>query len=346
MMQQQKTLASVEGIDRSHTIATFPTPLHRSNQNNPKASLRLSDTSEHGKLPPTPGPNQLLLPHGRVINHRSRLHIFGGAKARLIIGRETPGPGLALVRDHNTRIRAGSRVDDLAHFRDRRRHHEDTRRLGLVADDGVVGEVGDIETGLAAVDAAPDEALAVGGDGKGVVGPTGEGNDVLVREAGDDGRLEDDGFVFARVVFVPGLAEVVEAPGPDFAGGVDGEGVVGAAVDVGDFVARKPELTRDEPVHARALDDATAQLVLLPGAPGGDVAFGVEGEDVVVAADDAGDFREAGDAHEGSLDLRVGGEAQDAFVALWLVVSEVRKEVEGEGSLLGKFHIRRRDLRL
>ena len=293
--------------------------------NNPSTSLRLSNTSEHGKLPSTPGPNQLLPSDSGIINHGRRLHILRRTKPRLIIGRKPPRPRLALFRNHNTRVRARSRVDNLAHIRNRRRHHEDPRRLGLVTDEGVVSEVSDIETGLAAIDAAPDEALAVGGDSEGVVGAASEGNDVLVGEAGDDSGLEDDGFVLARVFFVARLAEVVEAPGPDLAGRVDGEGVVGAAVDVGDLVAREPELARHEAVHARALDHAAAQLVLLPGAPGGDVALGVEGEHVVVAADDAGDLAEAGDAHEASLDLGVGGEAQDAFVALRVVVSEVWK---------------------
>jgi len=50
-------------------------------------------------------------------------------------------------------------------------------------------------------------------------------------------------------------------------------------------------------------------LVLLAGSPGEDGAFVVEGEDVVVAADEVGDFFEGREAEGCSLDVGVGCEA-------------------------------------
>lgn len=106
---------------------------------------------------------------------------------------------------------------------------EDTRVVTLVEDDVGGGQRGDRDAGLEAVDAAPDQALAGGGDGDGVVSAAGDVGEGLAFEASDHRGGQHDGFVLARAVADARFAVVVEAPGPDLAALVDGEGVVGPA---------------------------------------------------------------------------------------------------------------------
>lgn len=102
----------------------------------------------------------------------------------------------------------------------------------------------------------------------------------FVLEAGDDGRVEDHGFVAAGALGDAGLAVVVQAPGVDFAVFVDGKGVGVAGCDV-DHGFGQAELTRDEPVEFGALDDSSTELMLLAGAPGEDGSIAAKSKDVV-----------------------------------------------------------------
>ena len=67
-----------------------------------------------------------------------------------------------------------------------------------------------------------------------------------------------------------------------------------------------------------AFDDTTPKLVLLSGAPCKDVAFLVEGEDVIGACGEGGDILDIWDENGGVLDEFVGIKAKDPFVVLWM----------------------------
>ena len=286
--------------------------------------LALRRRRQDRKLPAGPGPIQHLAADGGIIDQGRDLDVGIGALARLIGGGEAPGIGLAVLGQGEGMIATGRDEDDVfvREGGDRGRDFEDAGVVALVEDDVGVGVEGvERDAHLVAVDAAPGETGAVGGDGDGVVHAAFEADDVLVRERGDERGFQDDGVVFARAFRDPRFAVVVEAPAPDAAGLVDGEGVVGPGFDVGDFAAGQAEFARHEAVHAGAFDDASAELVLLAGAPGEDVAFLVEREDVVAAADEVGDFLEGREVHGCSLDVRLCGEAEDAFVALGYGVS-------------------------
>ena len=72
----------------------------------------------------------------------------------------------------------------------------------------------------------------------------------------------------------------------------------------------------NEGVHFGAFQDAAAELVLLARAPGKDLLFVVEGEDVVGAGDEGDDLLECGEESRTILDENVWLEAEDAFVRL------------------------------
>lgn len=114
---------------------------------------------------------------------------------------------------------AGTDAGDLGGF------EEDAGFAFRVDDDVLVGDGGVFDAGLAAVEAAPDEALAVFGGGEGVVGSSGEVGDGVIDEFEivDDSGGDDDGVVLASVVVDAGRAEGVGAPGPDLFFAVDGE---------------------------------------------------------------------------------------------------------------------------
>ena len=185
-----------------------------------------------------------------------------------------------------------------------------------IIDDGVRRHLGDGQAHLCAIEAAPDEARAVFGGGDGVVGAAFNLFDAGTSQGGDGGGFEDDGVVVASVVRDAGFAVVVEAPGPDAVALVDGEAVVLPGGDGDDLFGGEAEFAGDEAVEFGAFDDAAAELVLLPGPPGPDVAFDVEGEDVVGAADDAGDVLEGGVEEGRVLDADVRVESKDTIVAL------------------------------
>lgn len=60
-------------------------------------------------------------------------------------------------------------------------------------------------------------------------------------------------------------------------------------------------------------------MVLLARAPGKDLLFVVEGEDVVGAGDEGDDLLECGEESRTILDENVWLEAEDAFVRLYII---------------------------
>jgi hypothetical protein len=138
------------------------------------------------------------------------------------------------------------------------RDGENAGLLALVFDGSVFGQRGEevfAETALVAVEAAPDQAVAVFGGADGVVAATFDGDDGLALEALDDLRFEDDGVVLAGVVENTGFAEVVQTPGVDVAVLGNGEAVVAAGLDRCDglLALGKAELTRHQALDLCAL---------------------------------------------------------------------------------------------
>jgi hypothetical protein len=85
----------------------------------------------------------------------------------------------------------------------------------------------------------------------------------------------------------PTLAERVQAPGEDLALLVDGKGMVRARADKDNVPEGEP--FGRESVELPALDDPSAELVLLAVAPDVDGAVDGEGDDVVGTAGDGGE---------------------------------------------------------
>jgi hypothetical protein len=83
-----------------------------------------------------------------------------------------------------------------------------------------------------------------------------------------------------------------------------------------DYTLSQAEFPGHKPVCFGATDEAPAQLILLPGAPGVDRTVGGEGEDVVGSGCKLLHFLELGYKGWSRLDLGRIGEAEDAFIAL------------------------------
>ena len=187
----------------------------------------------------------------------------------------------------------------------------------VIFDDGGIGQGGRVEASLGAIEAAPGEAATGGCDGDGVVGAAGDVGDFIVVGEGQrwyDDSSGDDSAVIACGFGYASLAKGVQAKGIGFFVYADAEGVVLAAADEADLLAQA-QLVGNQSVGAGTDDDAVAELILLAGAPDVDVAFGVEGEGVVGATDDIGDFLYVNERRS-ILDNGGIGEADDAIVAL------------------------------
>ena len=147
-------------------------------------------------------------------------------------------------------------------------------------------------------------------------GAGGDLGDFLACQGFDEGGFLDIRLVFTSEGGETGLAERVEAPGVDLVVLGDGKGMVGARVDGSDFVLGQAEFAWLEAVVVLAFNNAATELVLLSGAPGEDVAFFVEGEDVVGTGSEGGDVLDVGNLDRGVLDEFVRIEAENAFIIL------------------------------
>ena len=126
----------------------------------------------------------------------------------------------------------------------------------LVADEVLLGHARHRDAAPRAVDAAPRETVPHGRDGEAVIRAAHEADDVVGRQAGDQGRGAHDGVeVGARALGQARLAVAVEAPGEEDTGAGQREGVVCAAADGGDGDVLRERHT--------AGHHAPAQLVLL-----------------------------------------------------------------------------------
>ena len=103
---------------------------------------------------------------------------------------------------------------------------------------------GHVETDLAAIDAAPGEGFAGGGEGDRVVIAAFDVDDsiVLKAEAFYDLGCVDDGVVVTGSFFDTAAAETIHSPGPDTLLFVDSEGVVCTGMD--GFISSEPRAKR------------------------------------------------------------------------------------------------------
>lgn len=297
------------------------------------SSPLLRQRPQHRVLPTRPRPHNLAAANGRVVDERRHLHILRRALPRLVVGREAPRVDPAVLGDGKRVVRAGGDSHHVLEPADGRRR-EQHARLVLVVPDGVGGGKGlDRVARLVSVDAAPREQLAVGRAGERVVLAAGDVADRLVAERVDELRLEDVAAVGAGLGLDAELGKVVEAPADDAALGVDDERVVRAARELGGLGAARQgaDAGRVEGVEVVALEEAAGELGLLAGAPGVDLVFLVEGEDVVGAGGDGADLGELGDQGGSALNLGRAAEAEDALVALerkcqWFVTDDRGRE--------------------
>lgn len=185
----------------------------------------LGQGGEDGVLATSASPVETLVAGGGVVEHGGDGNVVVGALAGLVVGAEAPGVAFAVVGDGQAVVGAGGDHGAGTDAGDLGGLEEDAGFALGVDDDVLVGDGGVFNAGLAAVEAAPDEALAVLGGGEGVMGSSGEVGDGVIDEFEivDNGRGDDDGVVLASVVVDAGRAEGVGAPGPDLFFAVDGE---------------------------------------------------------------------------------------------------------------------------
>lgn len=180
---------------------------------------------EDGVLAARASPVKTLVTGGGVVEHGGDGDVVIGALTGLVIGAEAPGVAFAVAGDGEAVVGAGGDHGAGTDAGDLGGLEQDAGLAFGVDDDVVVGDGGVFDAGLAAVKAAPDEALAVFGGSDGVMGPSREVGDGVIDkiEVVDDGRGDDDRVVFASVVVNAGGAERVGAPGPNLIFAVDGE---------------------------------------------------------------------------------------------------------------------------
>ena len=182
---------------------------------------------------------------------------------------------------------------------------QDSGLLLLVEDGVLLGKRARGETDLVSVDAAPRQQLALVVDGQRVVLAAGNVDEHLILQRADQLRLEEVAAVGAGLGLDAELGVGVEAPGDQPALGVDDEGVVRAAGNLGRLgaVRERPDASGIEGSLVCALDKAAAELALLAGAPGEDLVLLVEGENVVGAGSEVLDFAKHGELEGNPLDL-------------------------------------------
>jgi len=237
---------------------------------------------------------ELLASCGSVVNVSGDLDVVGGSQASLVVCRKAPRVSAAVCGEGDTVVTSGSGGGNLAvDCGDLAGDCEDTRRTTLVLDGSVVGEVRNLDARLMTVDTSPCQAVSSAGHSDRVMAATLYACDGFSGQSLDNLRFEDDGIVFTGVVGNASLAIVVETPGPDTILVVNGKGMVVTTGDVFDGLLGQAELSRNQTLRLCALNDTTAELVLLARAPCKDSTVGVEGENMVCTAGEFGDFLQA-----------------------------------------------------
>ena len=290
----------------------------------------------------------MLIANGGVVEHGRNHDVVVGTLAGLVVCTETPAEAFAVVRDSHGMVSSGRDEGAVVNPRDTSGFDEDARSLSGVADHVLFRNRLGIDASLAAIEAAPDEALAVSGRGQRVMSSASDAGDGVVwnLEILDDCGRDDDGVVFASTFVDASAAKGVSTPGPDLFLAVNSKGVVSATRDIADLLATKAEQARDERFVALAFHHAEAKLILLASTPSEYDAFVVESEGVVRARGDIFDLLETRKQDGCLLNKRVGVETENAFVVLHrclaLLSSWTHQRMNGN-DLRGKCPSQRRD---
>lgn len=263
--KQTKKTPTFEGIDRRSETAG-------------SRSLA-SGRSEDGELAASASPVQLLATYSGVIDDGGNLDIILGALSGLVCGGESPGPSTTVCINCKRVVR-GSRNHAGLDSGNGSGLDQNTRAPSIVFDDCIFGQGVDLQAGLTAIETAPYQALAIGGPGHRVVRATTDLGDAAARERLNNSGMNNGSLVVASTLPNRRCAEAVQTPGVNFARGVDSERVVRAAANVHDILW-KPEFAGKQAMELVTLDDATTELVLLPGAPREHTALVIEREDVI-----------------------------------------------------------------
>lgn len=148
-----------------------------------------------------------------------------------------------------------------------------------------------------------------------MVTSAGKLGDVLCCERFDDSGVEDSSFIFTCTFLDTGLPKAIQTPTVNFAVLVDCEGVEGTAGDMDDTLGKAKQAGL-EAMETGAFNNAASKLVLLSRTPGEDGTLVVQGQDVVVAANNLLDLLETRNEAWLGLNLVLRVESQDSFVAL------------------------------
>lgn len=193
------------------------------------------------------------------------------------------------------------------------RLEENTGVLALIIDGVLLAELIKLETNLVAINTSPSKELALVGARQRMMLATINVGDLAIFKGSNLGRLENDGFILAGIGFNADLAEVVQTPAINLTLLVNSKAVVRAASDFDNLATGQTNALGNQRRHLVALNDATAQLVLLATTPSDDVALVVESEHVVGTSGQSLDVLEGGQQHGSGLDLDGLGEAEDTI---------------------------------
>lgn len=254
--------------------------------------IALRQCRKDGILAACASPDEVLITCRRIAEHGGHGNIVIGALTGLVVCTEAPGEAFAFTGDGETVVTASGDHSAGSDARDLGRANEDASFVPGVADDVVVGDGGGVDSGLTAIKAAPDEALAVLGRREGVVDASREvGDGVVVKfEVINNGWGDDNGIVLAGVAVDAGSTKGVGAPGPHLLFAVNGKGVIGATRDQTDVLTTEAEEAGVKRLVSLALHLAEAELILLTRAPGVDNTFVVASESVVGTGSNVDDF--------------------------------------------------------
>lgn len=277
------------------------------------------------------GPYELRVPYSSVVYESGGVDIFIGALSRLVVGREAPGVGLAVLANNNGVLRANSTSDNVVEARNDSRVEEN---LGLsIALEDLLIVIDSVElaggyTGLGAVAAAPYEDVAARSKCNVVMRTSFNGDNVFAFKAVNDLGSKNASVVFSGILGMSSLAVVVGTPGPDVAVFGNCEAVVITTRNLGNSLAwsldravMESDAVGLERFDQGALSDTTTELILLSIAPCIYAVILVERNNVVRSASNLGDLGDAINVDWSLGGVDIAAEAQDAFVFLCRVRS-------------------------
>lgn len=243
----------------------------------------LRNTSQNRELAPCTTPYKLRVFDGGILDLSGLLHIVRSALSGLIVRREAPAIGLAVLGDHQAII--GSSRDMLAvDVGKNRRLHKEARFVVLIEEQILLVELGNFHATLGTVHPTPDEDLTRLGDGESMMGTTSNLLNIKFCEILNHCWGGDGVVLVVLILGNTSLAKSIETPRIDLAGLLDSKAVIIAAADFGDILALETELTGDKCADRSSRNNTTGKLVLLASSPCEDLALVIESEEVIGAS--------------------------------------------------------------